>query len=87
MFWIEKLAADRYRITDGFDRYDFGREKFEDLYYAVPTHATQFYRLLTEELVDNEDERKLMNRIIDRAGDREYNIDVLQEEIKKLPAP
>ena len=87
MFWIEKLAADRYRITDGFDRYDFGREKLEALYSAVPPPATQFYRLLTEELVDNEDERKLMNRIIDRAGDREYNIDVLQEEIKKLPAP
>lgn len=87
MFWIEKIDEKRYRITDGSEELVFNKAKFEDLYYAVPTHPTQFYRLLVEELVDSDEERALMNRIIERAGDREYNIDILQEEIRKLPEP
>ncbi|MBI4612436.1 MAG: hypothetical protein HY720_02395 [Planctomycetes bacterium] len=87
MLRIEKRDDGRYRLTDGTEEVVFAKEKFEDLYYAVPTHATQFYRLLVEEVAAIPEERALMNRMIGGAGSREKVLNEIQEAIRGMPRP
>ena len=84
---IESLSDDRYRITDGTREIAFGRERFEDLYYAVPTHPTQFYRLLTDQVSETQAERDSINAILEATGDREAVLRELMDQIQALPEP
>ena len=86
---IEKTGDGRYRLFDANDEFVFGSEKFEDLYYAVPTHPSQFFRLLTESLAETLEEREAVNRIIRAAGqgDRESALEGLMKSIQEFPEP
>jgi hypothetical protein len=84
MMNIEKLSQGQYRISDGNARVDFDKERYEDLFYAVPVDTTAFYRLLTESVCETDDERKAMVGMIEGLGDMEKGLQDLQEQIVSL---
>jgi hypothetical protein len=84
---LETLPGNRYRITDGSHEIVFGSDRFEDLYYAVPTHPTQFYRLLTDQVCQNQADRDAINSILDATGDREVVLREIMTTIQELPKP
>jgi hypothetical protein len=60
------------------------RESFEDLYYAVPTNTTAFYRLLTEQVPKSDEERERIVAMIQALPDMDANLGALQERIQEI---
>ncbi|MCU0722994.1 MAG: hypothetical protein MUC63_05175 [Planctomycetes bacterium] len=81
---IEKTPQGRFRIVHGPHAVEFDRERYEDLFYAVPVDSTAFYRLLTEAVCETEAERKTMVALIQALPAMEAGLNALQDQIAKL---
>jgi len=81
---IEKLGEDLYRISTAENTIDFDKERYEDLFYAVPLDTTSFYRLLTESVCESEDQRKVMVSMIQSLDDMESGLKGLMDRIVAL---
>ena len=79
---IVKVSDEQYRITDGKNHINFSREKFEDLYYAVPLNPTYFLRLLQDNICQNAQQRHLLNAMLENAGAE--ILDQLQKQIAEI---
>ena len=81
---IEKLEEDHYRISAAGQTIDFDKERYEDLFYAVPLDTTSFYRLLTESVCETDDDRKTMVSMIESLTDMESGLKTLMDQIVAL---
>lgn len=81
---ISRVSENQYEIRDGEERVVFSREKFEDLYYAVPLNQTSFLRLLLDNVCQSTEERHLINGMLDRASERSVVLDDLQKQIQNM---
>ncbi|MCI0341941.1 MAG: hypothetical protein L0216_12470 [Planctomycetales bacterium] len=81
---IQRLSPERYRISGSGRAVDFDREKFEDLFYAVPVNTTAFYRLLVDNVCATKAEREAMAALVSGEADKEKALVAVQEKIKKL---
>ena len=79
---IVKIDDNRYDICDEGDRIAFSKEKFEDLYYAVPLNSTSFLRLLQDNICQNAQERHLLNHMLERSGDPSAMLEQMQKQIQ-----
>lgn len=84
---IEKLAEDLYRVTNGEFSVEFNKEKFEDLYYAVPLNNTGFLRLLLDDVSQSDADRLQINKMLDATESRNQALKALQEQIQKMDKP
>lgn len=88
---ISQLSADKYQISDDSHKVVFNREKFEDLYYAVPPkednellNTSYFLRLLLDNICENDEQRQMMNAMLGQASDRELLLQDLQRQIQNI---
>lgn len=81
---IAKISDHQYEIGDGESRIVFSRQKFEDLYYAVPLNQTSFLRLLLDNVCGSNEDRHLIHGMLDRAGERSVVLEDLQTQIQKM---
>ena len=84
---LERLDADRYRISDGTRDVEFDRERYEDLFYAGGTNTTALYRLLVDNVCTTRPDREAMAAMINATGDMEAVLDGLQQQIQAMGAP
>ena len=77
---IEKTDGG-YRLSAGGDEILLDLERFEDIYYAIPLNTTGFYRLLTEAIPGNDDERAAMLRMIEGADNMDTALQALQDQV------
>lgn len=75
-----------YCIRDDSRVINVPAEKFEDIYFAVPTAPTHFFRLLTDDICASDDERKLLREMLDDAG-LTASLEAVMEQIQALPEP
>ncbi|NUM33737.1 MAG: hypothetical protein HUU50_04305 [Candidatus Brocadiae bacterium] len=87
MVKIEKFSQDIYQIKDNNNTICFPKEKFEDLYYAVPLNSSNFLRLLQDHICTNSQERHTLNSMLDIEGDRGQILDNLQKQIQEMSYP
>ncbi|MEK7486587.1 MAG: hypothetical protein AABZ60_19875 [Planctomycetota bacterium] len=84
---IEKRSENQYYLTNGSLSVEFDKEKFEDLYYAVPLNNTGFLRLLLDNISQNDDHRHTINKMLDATPSRNQTLKALQEQIQKMEKP
>lgn len=84
---IEKVSDDHYKLTNGEFTVDFNKEKFEDLYYAVPLNNTGFLRLLLDNVSQSDDHRLDINKMLDATESRNKALKELQEQIQGMEKP
>ncbi len=87
MVKIEKISEDIYEIKDNTNKIGFPKEKFEDLYYAVPLNSSNFLRLLQDHICTNAQERHMLNNMLNITGDRGQVLDDLQKQIQEMSYP
>ncbi len=81
---IQRLSPERYRISGAGRSVEFDREKFEDLFYAVPVNTTAFYRLLVDNICSTKAEREAVAALVAGEPDREKALVAVQDKIKQL---
>lgn len=81
---IEKIVGNQYQISEGEQKIVFSREKFEDLYYAVPLNQTSFLRLLLDDICDSTESRHTLNKMLDKSGERSAVLERLQKQIENM---
>jgi hypothetical protein len=84
---LEKINDQLYRITDGERSVEFSKEKFEDLYYAVPVNNTAFLRLLLDNICEDATGRHTINTMLDQHSERSAVLDKLQKQIQAMEKP
>ncbi len=77
---IEKISEDEYRISVDSKFISFNKEKFEDLYYAVPVEEAIFLRLLLDNVCQSNEEIKFINEEVADKG----ALNELQEKIQAM---
>jgi hypothetical protein len=80
---IQKAPQGKFRITDGARFVEFDKERYEDLFFAVPVDPTAFYRLLTEAVCETEAQRTVMVAMIQALPSMEAGLQDLQDQIAK----
>ncbi len=75
-----------FQITDGDRTVCVPAERFEDLYFAVPTAPTHFFRLLTDDICADDTERKLLREMLDEAG-LTVGLEKIMADIQAMPEP
>lgn len=81
---ITKISENQYEIGDGEHKILFSKEKFEDLYYAVPLNQTAFLRLLLDNICENNEQRHIVNTMLDKTGERSALLEDLQQQIQNI---
>jgi hypothetical protein len=81
---IEK-ADSGFRLLTGEKEFLLDTEAYEDLFYAIPVNSTAFYRLLTEQAAQTEEQRALIVDMLKSVPDMDATLNDLQEQIKNLP--
>jgi hypothetical protein len=84
---IEKISDDLYHLTNGTQKVEFNKEKFEDLYYAVPVNNTGFLRLLLDNISQTDEHRHSINKMLEATPSRTESLKALQDQIQKMPKP
>ena len=87
MVKIEKISQDIYELKDNTNTISFPKEKFEDLYYAVPLNSSNFLRLLQDHICTNSEQRHILNHMLNSTGDRGQVLDDLQKQIQEISYP
>jgi hypothetical protein len=80
---IQKTPQGKFRIADGPRFVEFDKDRYEDLFFAVPVDATAFYRLLTEAVCESEATRTVMVAMIQALPSMEAGLKDLQDQIAK----
>ncbi len=81
---IKKISEQIYSLNSGQLSIKFSKEKFEDLYYAVPVSNTAFLRLLQDNICANTEERLKLNEMMQTSGDKIQILDTLQKQIQGM---
>ena len=84
---ITKQPDGSYSIGREDKKIVFSKEKFEDLYYAVPLSSGHFLRLLQDNICSCPEERHLMNDLLDSGDDRGNILERLQQQIQEMDEP
>ena len=84
---IEKISEEKYQLSDGKDKIIFSKEKFEDLYYAVPINTTAFLRLLLENICASIEERQKVNAMLEKVDEKSSMLEELQKQIQAIDYP
>lgn len=81
---IEKTPEGAYRISDAARAVSLDRERYEDLFYAVPVDTTSFYRLLTESVCETDEDRAAMVSMIEGLDDMDAGLQALMDQVVAL---
>lgn len=81
---IEKINDNMYQISQNNQKIKFSRNKFEDLYYAVPVSTTALIRLLQDNICSNTQERICLNEMLQNCSDRLAELADLQKQIQNM---
>lgn len=84
---LSKISSNQYRIEDSEDNklgIVFPREKFEDLYYAIPLNTTALLRLLLDNVCSSTEERQVVNAILEKSGQPTAVLEDLQQQIQRM---
>ena len=75
-----------YSISDGERSLFVPDEKFPDLYFSVPIAPTYFFRLLTDDILQTDEDRHTLREMLDAAG-LTAALDSIMEEIQQMDEP
>jgi len=66
--------------------FTFTEDEFDDLVHAIPISTTHLYRLLIDTLVNGDDRKQALRKIIEATGNADSQLTLLQNEaLKHLP--
>lgn len=66
--------------------FNFTDSEFDDLVHAIPISTTHLYRLLIDTLIEGEDRKQAMRKIIEATGNADAQLTLLQNEaLKHVP--
>lgn len=66
--------------------FSFTDTEFDDLVHAIPISTTHLYRLLIDTLIEGEDRKQAMRKIIEATGNADAQLTLLQNEaLKHVP--
>ena len=85
---ITKQSDGSYSIGREDKKIFFSKDKFEDLYYAVPLSSGHFLRLLQDNICSCSKERHLLNDLLESKDPSEGDIlESLQQQIQEMDEP
>ena len=90
MAQLERHSENEFSVSGNAAKITFDKEKYEDLFYAVPEEAGKymanghFYRLWTDDIAQTQEERDAVNTILGEGQVREAALTALQDQIKKI---
>jgi hypothetical protein len=82
--WVERTDKGTFLLTDGQGSIELSRDRYEDIYYALPLETGLLFRLLNDTVLQTPAERETLKQMIERAGGLENALGVLQESLKQL---
>jgi hypothetical protein len=66
--------------------FTFSEDEFDDLVHAIPISTTHLYRLLIDTLINGDNRKQEMRKIIEATGNADSQLAALQNEaLKHLP--
>lgn len=67
-------------------RFQFTESEFDDLVHAIPISTTHLYRLLIDTLVEGDNRKQELRKIIEATGNSDTQLAAIQEEaLKHVP--
>lgn len=64
----------------------FSDVEFDDLVHAIPISTTHLYRLLIDTLIEGDDRKQAMRKLIEAGGNPDASLTALQNEaLKHVP--
>jgi hypothetical protein len=83
---ITKNADGSATLQSQQGRFTFSEDEFDDLVHAIPISTTHLYRLLIDTLINGDDRKQEMRKIIEATGNADSQLSLLQTEaLKHLP--
>jgi hypothetical protein len=93
MLKLTKVDDNTYTVAAGDYSLTFDKERFEDLYFAVPPKGqgrmnnTGFYRLLVDNVCKSDADRDALAKMFEVSGEKNPALDNLQDQIQEMPKP
>ena len=90
MVTIEKLSDTEYALTGSGKSLKIAKELYEDIYFCIPEKAgeykseAEFYRQLTDNIAQNQEERDLTNFMLEQEPDRQAALRGLQDQAREM---
>ncbi|MGE0432748.1 MAG: hypothetical protein AB7K09_24990 [Planctomycetota bacterium] len=88
---VRKLGDNDYEIAGSGKALKFDREKFEDIYYAIPEeqgkykNETEFFRHLTDNICQDQSQRDIINFILDQEADAKVAaLQSIQDQVRAI---
>lgn len=67
-------------------KFEFTDVEFDDLVHAIPINNTHLYRLLIDTLIEGDDRKQEMRKLIEATGNADSQLSLLQDEaLKHVP--
>lgn len=67
-------------------QFEFTDTEFDDLVHAIPISTTHLYRLLIDTLIEGDDRKQEMRKLIEATGNADAQLTLLQNEaLKHVP--
>jgi len=83
---ITKNPDGSARLDSPQGGFDFTDSEFDDLVHAIPISTTHLYRLLIDTLIEGEERKQEMRKIIEATGNADAQLTLLQNEaLKHVP--
>jgi hypothetical protein len=67
-------------------QFTFTESEFDDLVHAIPISTTHLYRLLIDTLVEGDDRKQDLRKLIEATGNSDAQLTLIQDEaLKHVP--
>lgn len=64
--------------------FNFTDDEFDDLVHAIPISTTHLYRLLIDTLIEGDDRKQELRKIIEAGGNSDAQLTAIQNEALKF---
>ncbi|MCC6466284.1 MAG: hypothetical protein IT463_13175 [Planctomycetes bacterium] len=83
---IVKNADGSAMLQSPHGSFVFSDVEFDDLVHAIPISTTHLYRLLIDTLIEGDDRKQAMRKLIEAGGNPDAQLTLLQNEaLKHVP--
>ena len=86
---VQKLGEESYQIEGAGGTLPLDQDQFEDIFFAIPQEVgkykneTEFFRHLTDNICQDQDQRELVNRMLDAEPDKIVALQEIQDQVRQ----
>ncbi len=81
---VESPGGGTYVITDGVERLELSQTNYEDIFYAIPIDNGSLYLLINDTVLEDNDKRSVLKRMVDKIGGIESAMTAIQTAVKEV---